>query len=66
MDWLLYQNISFSSNSSIGQLGEDINETVGQGIYYDMFEIQNTKWFWFVSTTNTVADSSRKQYLILF
>ena len=45
MEWRQFQNISFSQDSSIGQLWE----TDGQGIYYDTFEIQNTKWFWFFS-----------------
>jgi len=34
----------FLPNSSIGELCEDLNEIVGKGIYYDRFEIQNTKW----------------------
>jgi len=43
MEWLLFQNISFSPHSTIGQLFEDLNEIVRQEIYYDRFEIQNTK-----------------------
>jgi len=44
-----FQNIYFSRNSSIGHSCEDLNEIVGQGIYYDTFKIQNTKWLWFVN-----------------
>jgi len=44
-----FQNISFSTNSSIGHLCKDLNEIVRQGIYYDTFKIQNTKWLWFVN-----------------
>ena len=49
MEWLQFQNISFSQDSNIGQLCE----IDGQGIYYDTFEIQDTKWFWFVSNMVT-------------
>jgi len=52
----------FSTDSSIGQLCEDLNENVGQGIYYDTFEIQNTKWFWFVSNMVT-ALNNKKHYV---
>jgi len=41
MEWLQFQNISFSQDSSIGKFCE----IDGQGIYYDMFEIQDTKWW---------------------
>jgi len=49
MECQQFQNISFSTNSSIGQLRIDLNEIVGQGIYYNTFKIQNTKWLWFVN-----------------
>jgi len=41
MKWLRFQNISFSPLSIIGQLCENLNEIVVEGIYYDTFEIQN-------------------------
>jgi len=53
MEWLRFQNISFSPDSCIGQLCEDLNNVVGQRIYYDTFEIENTKWFWFLSNMYT-------------
>jgi len=43
MDWLKFESISFLPDSSIGQLCEDLNEIVGKWIYYDRFEIHNTK-----------------------
>ena len=43
MEWLKFRNIYFLPYSSIGQLSEDLNEIFGQGIYYDRFEIRNTK-----------------------
>ena len=33
----------------MAQLCEDLNEIVGDEIYYDTFQIRNTKWLWFVS-----------------
>ena len=57
MEWLQFPKISFSTDSGIGQLCEDLNEIVGQGIYYDTFEIENTKWFWFVSNIITVLNN---------
>jgi len=53
IDWLIFELISFSPDSSIGQLFEDLNKIAGRGIYYDTFEIQNTKWLWFVSNMIT-------------
>jgi len=43
MDSLRFQNVSFLPNSSIEQLCEDLNEIVGQGIYYNGFDIHETK-----------------------
>ena len=57
MEWLQFPKISFSTDSGIGQLCEDLNEIVGQGIYYDTFEIENTKWFWFVSNIITALNN---------
>jgi len=49
----------FPIDSGIGQLCEDLNEIVGQGIYYDTFEIQNTKWFWFISNMVTALNNKK-------
>jgi len=40
-------------------LAENLNEIVRQGIYYDRFEIQNTKWLWFVSNMVTAMDNDK-------
>jgi hypothetical protein len=58
MDCLLYKCASFTPDSSIGQLREDLNKTVGYGIYYDTFKIQNTKWLWFVENFITIINSN--------
>ena len=54
---LKFQKVSFLPDSSIGQLCEDLNKIVGQGIYYDRFEIQNTNWLWFVSNIFTAMNN---------
>jgi len=59
MEWLRFYIISFLPDSSIGQLCEDLNEIFGQGIYYDTFEIQNTKWLWFVSNMFTAMNNDK-------
>jgi len=56
------QNISFSTNSSIEHLCKDLNEIVGQGIYYDMFQIQNTKWLWFVNDIVSALNNDNVLY----
>ena len=58
MDCLLYKCASFTPDSSIGQLCEDLNKIVGYGIYYDTFKIQNTKWLWFVEHFITIINSN--------
>jgi len=35
---------------------KDLNEIVGQGIYYDTFKIQNTNWLWFVNDIDTALN----------
>jgi hypothetical protein len=49
MDFLNFSDVSFLPNSSIGQLCEDLNTIIGQGILYDTFQVQNTKWLWLVN-----------------
>jgi hypothetical protein len=41
----------------MGQLCEDLNEVVGQGIYYDTFAVRNTKWLWLVSNIVTAINN---------
>ena len=37
---------------------EDLNTTVGQGIWYDTFQVQNTKWLWLVNDIVTTMKSN--------
>ena len=57
MEWLHFEDVCFLSNSRIGGLREDLNVIIGQELYYDTFEIQNTKWFWFVSNMVTAMNN---------
>ena len=41
------------------KLCEDLYEIVGHGIYYDRFEIQNTKWLRFVSNMVTTINNDK-------
>jgi len=59
MDLLRSQNISFLTNSSFGQLCENLNEIIGQGIYYVRFDIHNTKRLWFVSNVFIAIKSDK-------
>jgi len=57
MDLLNLGNLSFLPNSSIGRLCEDLNNIVGQGVWYDTFEVQNTMWFWLVNDIVTAMNN---------
>ena len=37
---------------------EELNTTVGQGIWYDTFQVQNTKWLWLVNGIVTTMNSN--------
>jgi len=49
MDFLDFSYVSFLPNSSIGELCDDLNTIIGQGIWYDIFKVHNTKWLWRVN-----------------
>jgi len=57
MDFLDSSDVSFLPNSNTGQLCEDLNTIVGQGIWYDTFQVQNTKWLLLVNDTVTAINS---------
>ena len=58
MDFLSFNYVLFSPNASIGRLCEDLNKTVGYGLWYDTFQVQNTEWLWLV--TDVTALNSGK------
>jgi len=37
---------------------EDLNTTVVQGIWYDTFQVQNSKWLWLVNDIVTTMNSN--------
>jgi len=48
MDFLNFTDVSFNPKESVGQLCEDLNNIIGEGIWYDTFHVENTKWLEFV------------------
>ena len=58
MDFLEFTDVSFLPNLSIGKLCEDLNTTVGQGIWYDTFQVQNTEVSWLVNDIVTTMNSN--------
>ena len=59
MDFLVFTSVSYLSNASIGHLCEDLNNIVGRGIWYDTFDVQNTKWLWLVNDIVTTLNSAK-------
>jgi hypothetical protein len=57
VDFLDFSNVSFISNLGIGQLCEDLNNIKGQGIWYDTFQILNTRWLWLANDLVTALKS---------
>jgi len=53
MDFLHFGSVSFQPDTNIGHLCKELNNMVGNAIWYDTFNIQNTKWLWLVN--NIVA-----------
>jgi len=48
MDFLNYTDFFFNPKESVGQLCEDLNIIIAQGIWYDPFHVQSTKMLQFV------------------
>jgi hypothetical protein len=57
MDFLDFSDVTFLPHSGIGQLCEDLNTIIGQGIWYDTFQIRNTSWLWLVNDLVTALNS---------
>ena len=52
-----YDEGSFRPDANIGHLCDNLNNTVGKGIWFDTFQIQNTKWLWLVNNVIAVLNS---------
>jgi len=50
-------HVSFLRYLSHGKLCKELNTTVGQGIWYDTFQVQSTKWLWLVNNIVTTLNS---------
>ena len=59
MDFQDFANISFLPNSGIGRLCEDLNNIIGQSIWYGTFQVQNTEWLWLVNDIVTTMNSDK-------
>ena len=59
MDFLNINDVSFSPKASIGRLCEDLNNNVGYGIYYDTFQVRNTKLLWLVNNIVVALNSDK-------
>jgi hypothetical protein len=57
MDFLDFSDVSFPQTSSIGHLFENLNTIIGQGIWYDTSQVQNTKWLWLVTDLVTTLNN---------
>jgi len=53
MDFLHFDGVSFQPDTNIGQLCKELNKVIGNAVWYDTFNIRNTKWLWLVN--NIVA-----------
>ena len=51
MDCVIYANVSFHPSARIGALCENLCTLVELGIWYDTFNVQNTKWLCLVNDT---------------
>ena len=49
MNFLHFGTVSLQPHTKIGQLCKELNNIVGQDIYYDTFNIPSTNCLWFVN-----------------
>ena len=59
MDFLDFADVSFLANSSIGQLCQDLNSIIGEGIWYDTFQTKNSEWLFFVNNIVAATNSDK-------
>jgi hypothetical protein len=55
--------VSFLPNASIGELCDDLSTIVGQGIWHDTCQVQNTKWLYLVIDIVTTINSDSMCYI---
>jgi len=59
MHFLNIRDVSFPPNSSMRHLCEDLNNIVGKGVWYDTFQVQNTKSLWLVNNIVTTMSNDK-------
>jgi len=59
MDFVVFRNVPFVPNSSIGRLCEDLYNIVGQGVWHDIFQVKNIKCLWLVNDIVTTMSSDK-------
>jgi len=59
MDFLNFRDVLFLPNSSIGRLCKGLNNIVGQGVWYDKFQVHNTSWLWVVNDIVSTMKSDK-------
>ena len=57
MDFLRFGDVSFLPKSRIERLCEKLSNAVGQGIWYDTFQFQNTELLWLVNDIVTTINT---------
>jgi len=63
MDFFNFTDVSLNPKENVDQLCEDLNNIIGQGIWYDTFHVQNTKWLQFVR--DIITDMNNDSYVWL-
>ena len=59
MDFLDITSVCYLRNASIERLCEDLNNIVGHGIWYYIFDVENTNWLWLVNDIFTTLISDK-------
>jgi len=59
MDFLNLIDVFIKPKGSVGQLFEDLNNTIGEGIWNDTFHVQNTKCLQFVHEIITFMNNDK-------
>jgi hypothetical protein len=49
--------VPFHPDANVGHLCNNLNNTIDIGIWYDTFEVQNTKWLWLVNKVVAILNS---------
>ena len=59
MDFREFRSVSFLPSSGIGRLCVDLNNILGQGVWYDTIQVQNTKCLLLANDIVTTMNSDK-------